>query len=131
MKYLLDTSVCVEWLRGNRSIAEAIDGHGLGNCSISEITKVELLFGERMAELRGRRTDRSRLERLFSLLEVVPIGESLDFFASEKARLYASGSGIEDFDLLIGCSAVTGGYILVTGNISHMGRISGIRIESW
>lgn len=130
MRYLLDTNLCVDWLRGNRSIAEAIDARGLGNCAISEITKAELLIGERLAESRGRKLDHSALERLLTLLQIVPIGNSLEFYAAEKVRLMAEGRSLEDFDLLIGCTAVTEGYILVTGNVSHMGRISGIRLES-
>ena len=43
MKYLLDTNICIHWLRGKYSIAERIQERGLDNCCISEITKAELL----------------------------------------------------------------------------------------
>ena len=53
MKYLLDTNICVHLLRGRSDVAHKIDAHGLQNCCISEITKAELLFGQRLAERRG------------------------------------------------------------------------------
>ena len=39
--------------------------------------------------------------------------------------------GIEDFDLLIGCTAVAKGLVMVTNNIKHYSRIEGIQIENW
>lgn len=38
---------------------------------------------------------------------------------------------IEDFDLLIGATAVTNDLTLVTNNVKHMNRINGIRLEDW
>ena len=53
MKYLLDTNICIHWLRAKYSIAERIQERGLDNCCISEITKAELLLGEELALKKG------------------------------------------------------------------------------
>lgn len=45
MTYLLDTSICVHWLRGQYNVDKAIDRVGIDNCRISEITAAELLAG--------------------------------------------------------------------------------------
>ena len=36
-----------------------------------------------------------------------------------------------DFDILIGCSAIAHGCTLVTGNLRHLQRLDGIRLECW
>lgn len=42
-----------------------------------------------------------------------------------------AGTPIDDFDLLIGASAVQYDMIIVTGNIRHFQRIPKIKIENW
>lgn len=131
MKYLLDTNIVVNWLRGCSSIAEAVDRVGLGQCCISEITKAELLFGEEKAIRRGINVNREPLQLLFKTLCILPVGDALEYYASEKARLESEGTPLEDFDLLIGCSAVIGGMVMVSDNVDHLSRISGIRLQNW
>lgn len=58
-------------------------------------------------------------------------GDTLELYASEKARLQVEGTPLDDFDLLIGCSAVTGGMVMVSDNVDYLGRISGIRLQNW
>lgn len=130
MKYLLDTCTCVDLLRGDRAIALAIENAGTRNCHISEITKAELLVGVRKALCKG--VDRARpVADLLDMLGVIPVSNSLEFYAEEKIRLQQAWTPIEDFDLLIGCTAVCEGLVLVTDNVRHMERISGIRMENW
>lgn len=131
MKYLLDTNICIHWLRGKGGVADAIEQHGLSNCCISEITKAELLLGEQLAILKGRKLKNGLLQTLFSVIEIIPISECLELYAQQKAELYTKGTPIEDFDLLIACTAITKGCILVTENVSHMSRVNGTRIENW
>ncbi len=45
MKYLLDTSICVFFLRGKLNLDQHIKEHGRENCCISEITVAELRYG--------------------------------------------------------------------------------------
>ena len=98
MKYLLDTNICIHWLRGKYSIAERIQERGLDNCCISEITKAELLLGEELALKKGHNVPQGAIKKLTSILEVIPIGPGLEIFAKEKARLIAEGNMIEDVD---------------------------------
>jgi tRNA(fMet)-specific endonuclease VapC len=52
-------------------------------------------------------------------------------FASEKARLRKIGEPIDNFDLLIGATAVHHGLTLVTNNTKHFQRIQGIQLQDW
>jgi tRNA(fMet)-specific endonuclease VapC len=129
-KYLLDTDISVFYLRGkynlNRKLKEII---GYDNCFISEITLAELKFG---AELSERVEENlSSVNEFANKIGILPIFNSLDLYAKEKARLRKTGSMIDDFDLLIGCSAAKNGLILVTNNENHFERINNINIENW
>lgn len=102
------------------------------NCYISEITVAELKYG---AEL-GRRMNSSNinqnLDRFLSDINILPIGNVLDMFAREKTRLRLAGTPADDnFDLLIGCTAVCYNMVMVTENIKNFKNISDIHIENW
>lgn len=44
-RYLLDTNICVHYLKGEFDIQTRVREAGLANCFLSEITIAELLFG--------------------------------------------------------------------------------------
>lgn len=96
---------------------------------ISEITLAELKFG--VANSSAIKKNQAALDNFMSGVQILPIHNSLDLYASEKARLRKSGLPLDDFDLLIGVGAVTNDMILVTNNPRHFDRISGITIENW
>jgi tRNA(fMet)-specific endonuclease VapC len=129
-KYLLDTDISVFYLRGkyniNQKLKEII---GYDNCFISEITLAELKYG---AELSERVEENLHsINEFANKIGILPIFNSLDLYAKEKARLKKSGNLIDDFDLLIGCSSIKNNLILVTNNANHFERIENIRIENW
>jgi tRNA(fMet)-specific endonuclease VapC len=96
---------------------------------ISEITLAELKYG---VELSGRINENTQLVNEFvEQISILPIFNSLSIFAREKARLKNEGCLIDDFDLLIGCSAIANSLILVTDNEKHFNRIKGIVTENW
>lgn len=63
--------------------------------------------------------------------KVMPIFHSLPKYAREKARLRKLGQPIDDFDLLIGATAITHKMVLVTNNVNHFKRIKGIKVSDW
>ena len=62
---------------------------------------------------------------------ILPVYNSLDIYAKEKARLRKAGLIIDDFDLLIGATAIAQGYILVTDNVKDFNIMNSIKIENW
>jgi tRNA(fMet)-specific endonuclease VapC len=129
-KYLLDTDISVFYLRGrynlNQKLKEIV---GYDNCFISEITLAELKYG---AELSERVDENLRsVDEFSNKVGILPIFNSLDLYAKQKARLRKMGATIDDFDLLIGCSAIKNSLILVTNNENHFERIENIKIENW
>lgn len=65
------------------------------------------------------------------MFQVVPIFGSLQLYGQLKSRLEQAGTRIDDFDLLIGASALQNGLILVTHNTKHFARLEGLNIEDW
>ena len=128
-KYLLDTNICIFFLKGKFNLNVQFKKVGLRNCCLSEITIAELKYG---AACSDRIEENMKMINDFAKeVTIVPIFNSLDIYAKEKARLRMSGKLIDDFDLLIGASAVANNLILVTDNEKHLARISKIKIENW
>lgn len=128
-KYLLDTNVCIYFLNGMFNLKEKIRSRGFEHCAISEITIAELKYG--IAKSTRKEANARALESFQSSIEILPIFPVLDVYAAEKARLKIKGSIIDDFDLLIGATAIFHNMVLVTKNISDFDRLSGIVIEDW
>jgi tRNA(fMet)-specific endonuclease VapC len=49
----------------------------------------------------------------------------------EKARLRKSGKPVDDFDLLIGSTAIANDLILVTNNTKHFENLKRIKLDNW
>ena len=131
-KYLLDTNICVFLLRGKYGIDRKIDIVGLENCYISEITEAELKYGAELGRKQGLTKRIQKLDELLAFLQVLPIRKAIDLYASEKARLRFAGTPADDdFDLLIGCTSIVYGMVMVTENLKDFKNLAGIRIENW
>ncbi len=129
MTYLLDTNICVHFFRGRFNLLEKFKKIGLENCSISEITLAELVFGAENSS--NPEKNYKIIEEFSDQVTILPIFNSISRYGKEKARLRKSGNIISDFDLLIGCTAIENDLVMVTENISEFARLSEIKIENW
>ena len=65
-------------------------------------------------------------------LSIIPIFSCVKRYPKEKVRLRKIGKPMNDeFDLLIGVTAIEHNLTLVTDNVSDFERLDGIRIENW
>ncbi len=127
--YLLDTSICVFLLRGNRSVEERLNEIDEADCYITDAVVAELLFG---AYYSDQVEDNLRqVEEFVAEMKVIPFHETLHTFAQERTTLWKTGKKIDDFDLLIGSAAKAKGLVVVTHNRKHFEHIAGIDIEDW
>ncbi|ERM82640.1 hypothetical protein P872_06415 [Rhodonellum psychrophilum GCM71 = DSM 17998] len=129
MKYLLDTNICVHFLRGKYGLIEKFEQLGTENFTISEITLAELIFGAENSKNPQKNLD--LIEVFAKQVVILPIFSAIYLYGKEKARLRSIGLQISDFDLLIGCTAVEKDLIMVTENLKEFQRISDIQIENW
>ena len=129
MKYLLDTNICIYFLKGKFELVETFDKIGFENLYISEITIAELKFGAAKSD--RPKNNKIVVDNLANRFKQIPIFSSLDIFAVEKARLRKEGNIVDDFDLLIGSTAIYNKMTLVTNNKKHFIRLKNIQIENW
>lgn len=128
MKYLLDTDVIVNHLRGKAKLKDKILEGGV---AISIITFAELLYGA------YKSTDKEKslaiVNGFISDLRVDILGlnqEIIHAYAKIKILLETAGKRLDEFDLLIGATAHIYSLSLVTRNLRHFSRIPDLRIVS-
>jgi tRNA(fMet)-specific endonuclease VapC len=133
MTYLLDTNICVFFLRGIYNLDEKFRAVGIENCFISEITLLELEYGVANSDPSYHVRQRDALEKFTEAFDerILPIRDCFKEYAQQRIRLRKRGLLISDFDILIGCTAVVNGLIMVTENLSDFNRIDNITIENW
>lgn len=116
-------------MKGKYNLDKKFDSLEKEDIYISEITLAELKFG--ISNSKAPSKNKKALSNFLTGIKILPIIDALDIYANEKARLRKNGISVDDFDLLIGATAVTNDLILVTNNEKHFKRISEIKMENW
>ena len=96
-KYLLDTNICIFFIKGLYALNEKIAEVGEENCFISEVTVAELKYG--IENSPNKEKMRPIVEAFIPKFAIIPIFDSLDIYATEKAKLRKQGLLIDDFDI--------------------------------
>lgn len=128
-QYLLDTCTCAFIFRNKFGVNEKLLEIGIDNCHISEITYAELLFSAENSQ--NVVHNRILLDNFLENINCISIFNAIPIYAKEKVRLRRKGTPIDDFDLLIGATAVSEGMTLVTENVKHFTNIQNIKLENW
>jgi predicted nucleic acid-binding protein len=111
---LLDSDVIIAWLRGYQPIADAVinlleSGHSL---LWTPVSIAEIFSGARKSETKS-------IEKLFLILEALPISETVGKKAGQYLQKYSKSHGVELGDALIAASAHIAGLSLWTINKRH------------
>ena len=131
-QYLLDTCICAFMLRDKFGVKERMKAIGIENCHISEMTVAELKYGKVLGMIKGGPKYKDQhLEHFLETIHILPVAPIFDLYAEEKARLALAGTPTGEFDLLIGCTAVSKKMVLVTENVKDFQNIKSIQIENW
>lgn len=128
-KYLLDTSIVAFLFRGKYNISDHLSKLDASQCFVSDVTIAELVYGAYHSDYVQKNLD--MIENFRQYVTVIPFAEAINEYGKQKEALVSAGQMIEDFDLLIGCTAVARDMIMVTDNIKHFSRIQGIVLENW
>lgn len=129
-KFILDTDICIYWLKGNENIERNIIKHGLENVFITVITECELFYGA----FKSIKKDKNLavLEELKKKIRTLHTTEGVSYnYGKTKSELEVRGQTLDDADLLIASIAITNNTILVTNNTEHFKRIQGLKITNW
>jgi tRNA(fMet)-specific endonuclease VapC len=129
MKYLVDTDVVANWLKGRRNAIQLLSALAPSGLAISLITYGELYEGLHYG--RNPVANERIFRRFLRGVRVLPLNRAImRRFARVRGQLRQSGQMISDSDILIGVTALHYDLTLVTGNTRHFQRIPGLALYS-
>lgn len=127
---MLDTNICIFFLRGKLNFDLSIRQKGLENCFISELTVFELKFGAENSD--NPKKSHDAVDKFVKGLNVIPIYGIVKEYAETKVYLRKNGTPLHDeFDLIIGVTALSNDLTLVTDNTKDFRYIKNLQIENW
>lgn len=127
--YMLDTSICIEILRGrSATLNDRLKGEQ-APLYVSTVVVMELADGpNKLAD--PRRHD--LLEAFLARLEILPFDEDAARHTAEiRAVLERQGRPFGPYDYQIAGHARSQGLTVVTRNIGEFERVDGLRVEHW
>ena len=130
MSYLIDTDICIYWLKGNANIEQKALAVRLDNIYISFIALSELYYGAYKSQrIKGNLI---AVKALWNKLGFIESNEDIcETFGKLKADLEKKGNVINDADMFIASCALVNGFTLVTNNERHFKRIKRLKVENW
>lgn len=131
MNYLLDTDVCIYWLKNREPFRSIIFELGFPNLAISQITVAELYYGAYNSAPDRQAQNLASLRQFLQFSTILQANNTvLEHFGHLKAVLRKQGRTVDDFDLLIASFAIAYNYRLFTNNIRHYRDIPGLDYRS-
>ena len=128
--YLLDTDWVIHYLRGKRqSIVTRILELTSSGLALSSISLAELYHGV-YTSARKEENLAGISDFLSGVTVILPDEQIAERFGIEKAYLRDQGLVVDNFDLLIGCTALVYDMTLLTNNTKHYEMIQNLKIES-
>lgn len=130
MDYLLDTNICIFFLRGQLNFDKIIKEKGLESIYISELTVFELRYGAEKSN--NPKKSHKSVDRFIDGLNIVPIYGCVNKYAETKVYLRRAGNPMHDeIDLIVGVTALSNNFTLVTDNVKDFRFIKGLKVENW
>ena len=129
--YLLDTNVCVEYLRNaSGTVATRLISQVPDDIRLCSVVVAELVYGWRHSK--AGPSEATVLTRFLAEFESLPFDNPAAMVAGEIRELLASqGTPIGPYDLQIAAIAMANGLTLVTHNVKEFSRVAGLAIEDW
>jgi tRNA(fMet)-specific endonuclease VapC len=131
--YILDTCICVEFLRGRLSTGyQMMRQSPAGLFKIPAMAVGELLLGVEKAPMEWQVLERRSLEVFLESFDIVPFDEKCArAYARIRADLETRGCRIGEIDMEIAATALANQAVLVTNNVKGFSRVPGLSFESW
>ena len=131
MKYLLDTNVCIQILKGTSDrIKSKIATIPNEKINIPSVVRYELFYGAYKSN-----NPEKTLSLITEFLDTFDTAEFNDDVAQICGKIRASlekrGEPIGPYDLMIAATAMKSDYVLVSNNTREFHRIESIKLEDW
>ena len=131
MTYLLDTDICIDYLRGsNPVVRDRLLACSPNDVCLCSVVKAELLFGAHNSQKVA--ANLRRLRDFFEPFQSVHFDDgAAEIYGSLRSHLRRDGSEIGSNDLMIAAIAVTLDLTLVTHNRAEFERVPVLRLAEW
>ncbi len=127
---VLDSSVLIDILRGDRHVTARLHEHDPAALAIPAFVRSELVLGACLA--RDGHMERFAVERVLQPLRLLPLDERCaNAYAVLHAYLQHHGTLIGVADIIIAGTAIAHGAIVVTSNTRDFLRVPGLVTENW
>ena len=117
-KYLVDTTVFIDHLRGKKQATEFLKQEGL---VVSLVTVVELIQGSR------NKAEQKKVKKLVDQFEIHWGSARINRLAVELLGKYFLKFNLCFLDALVGATALESNLVLATDNVKHFEFISGLK----
>lgn len=123
MKYLIDTNILIDHLRGDVSATQLLQDveDGIIQAAISVINEYELLSGLKISP-----SEEKKINELLSILPSIGVTSQTVRTAAHFRRVYHTAV----VDALIAATAANAKAVLITRNIKHFKNIKELSIKS-
>ncbi len=129
MRYLVDTDWVIDYFHGVERAVRRLNELSPEGVGLSVIALAELYEGVFFSS--NPEGNEQAMRDFLVDVEVVDVDDGVcRTFARERGRLRSAGALIDDFDLLIGSTALHHDLTLLTNNRRHFERMDGLRIVS-
>lgn len=131
MKYLLDTCVISDFVKGEQNTLDRIKNSSPTDIAISSMTVMEIQYDLMLNPAYANKI-KSVMSDFLSLVTILNF-DSNDAAQAAMARalLKQQGCPIGSYDILLAGVALNHKLIMVTANTREFDRVSGIKLENW
>jgi tRNA(fMet)-specific endonuclease VapC len=131
VKYLLDTCVLSDYIKGQANTQKTLLSHTPNDLGISSVTLFEIYYGLERNPAQAIKI-KPVLQSLLEFITVVPFNAHIATHAGIlRAYLHQKGMPIGAYDILIAATATTEDLILVSANVNEFTRVPGLQLENW
>ena len=133
MRFVLDTNSVSFLMKGLPSVIGELSLRSRADVFLPQPVICEIEYGlARLAKSKKLGRLRQRFRIIERELQRVPWTDQVSrAFGEIKADLERRGLRLEDFDVAVAAHALANDAILVTADVQHMSRVSGLRTENW
>src|SRR5579885_1013462 len=127
--FLLDTNVCVQYLRGkNVLVRQRLAAHPTHEVRLCSVVLSELYVGVLRSAQPAR--NRANVDQFAAPFVSLPFGDAAaDVYGRIRHHLESQGTPIGPYDLQFSAIALANGCTLVTHNTSEFSRVPGLVLE--
>jgi len=131
MKYLLDTCVISDFIKGEANVLSRLKSEQPKDLAISSVTLMELEYGLALNPARAKKLS-PVIKTLLGMISIIPY-EPKDANATAVIRAYLKKEGkpIGPYDVMIAGCALSHQLTMVTSNTKEFNRVSGLVLEDW